>query len=659
MNILFLTMNSFESIDIHNIYSDLMKVFIAHGHYPYIVTPREKKTGENTVFEDFDGYSILKVRIGNISNVSFFEKGISTVFLETHFKKAFNKYLINSQFDLILYSTPPITLAGVVKTLKKKYNSTTYLMLKDIFPQNAIDIELFSAKSPIAKFFRRKERRFYRLSDKLGCMSQANADYVLRNNPDIPKDKVEILPNAIILNPEVDRKGAKSYVRAQYNVPDGAVTFLFGGNLGKPQGIPFMIECLHAVKNRTEFFFIVCGQGSEYHLLEEYKKKENPINLCLINFLPKKEYDELASGCDVGLIFLDHRFTIPNYPSRILSYMENSMPVICSTDPNTDVGNLVEENNFGFSCESNSVADFVNCLESIKASDIHTMGKNAREACERLFSVEECYNKIINVCNNKKGFSTFEKQLTYTLERCWFSSEPQTKSDLVRFMRVDKPIKGCCVQNDPFKTVWSDLRKSEDEILAGASKTIKYEVNKCMKEDVTVSFTPDEAEVSFPVEVLDEFEVSYIEFAKSLDNDELLEAYDRHRLEVLMKGGHLLISKASALGINVYHVYAWGCEASCLLFSVSNFRTDSSLSNLAGRMNKMLHIKDMRWLREKGVYWYDWGNISRLGQQSGIDQFKVSFGGEIVEQYNVLKGMTFKGKLLVFARKFRKALFHA
>lgn len=261
--------------------------------------------------------------------------------------------------------------------------------------------------------------------------------------------------------------------------------------------------------------------------------------------------------------------------------------------------------------------------------------------------------------DNKKGFSTFEKQQSYSLERCWFSMEHQTKADLVRYMRVDEPLGGLFVQSDPFKTVWSDLRKTEEEILAGATKTIKYEVNKCLKEEVTVSFAPEKKGDAFPLAVLDEFEQSYIEFAKSLDNDELLKAYNRHRLEVLLKDGHLLISKAAAPGINVYHVYAWGGEASCLLFSVSNFRSDSSLRNLAGRMNKMLHVKDMRRLRENGVYWYDWGNISRSGSQAGIDQFKVSFGGEIIDQYNVLKGMTLKGKLLVAGRKIKNAIFHA
>lgn len=398
MNILFLTMNPFRSIDMHNIYSDLMKVFIAHGHRPYIVTPRERKTGERTELIDYGDHAILKVRIGNTSNVSFVEKGISTVLLELQFKRAINKYLGKVKFDLILYSTPPITLVGVVKAFKNKYNAKTYLMLKDIFPQNAIDIGLFSARSPIAKYFRWQERKFYKVSDKIGCMSQANVDFVLKNNPGISSEKVEILPNAILLNPETDRTEAKYRVRQQYKVADGAITLLFGGNMGKPQGISFFVDCLRAVKNRSEFHFIVCGGGSEYHLIEEFQKAEKLDNLTLINSLPKIEYDQLASGCEVGLIFLDHRFTIPNYPSRILSYMENSTPVICATDPTTDVGKMVEDNGFGFSCESNSVPAFVSCLEKLRTSDINAMGKRARKACEQLFSVEECYNTISAIC---------------------------------------------------------------------------------------------------------------------------------------------------------------------------------------------------------------------------------------------------------------------
>jgi hypothetical protein len=66
----------------------------------------------------------------------------------------------------------------------------------------------------------------------------------------------------------------------------------------------------------------------------------------LIAGLPKNDYDKLLAACDVGLIFLNKNFTIPNYPSRLLSYLEMKIPVIAATDPNSDIGLDIERNNF-------------------------------------------------------------------------------------------------------------------------------------------------------------------------------------------------------------------------------------------------------------------------------------------------------------------------
>ena len=175
MNILFLTMNIFTDIEMHNIYSDLMKEFISHGHRPYIVTPREKKMGETTELCDFPNHSILKVQIGDTSNVSLIEKGISTITLSGKYYSAVKKHLSNIKFELILYSTPPITLANPVEKMKKHFHCRTYLMLKDIFPQNAVDLGMLSTtgvKGLIYKYFRAKEKNLYAISDRIGCMSQ-------------------------------------------------------------------------------------------------------------------------------------------------------------------------------------------------------------------------------------------------------------------------------------------------------------------------------------------------------------------------------------------------------------------------------------------------------------------------------------------------------
>ena len=112
--------------------------------------------------------------------------------------------------------------------------------------------------------------------------------------------------------------------------------------------------------------------------------------------LPKNEYDQLVRACDVGLIFLDHRFTIPNFPSRLLSYLENKMPVLCATDPNTDMGRMAEENNYGFWCESNSVEAFTVILNKMIHADRLTMGVKGFEFLKKNYLVNNTYNTIVS-----------------------------------------------------------------------------------------------------------------------------------------------------------------------------------------------------------------------------------------------------------------------
>lgn len=394
MNILFLTMNPFDRIDMHNIYSDLMIEFINNGHKPYIVAPREKQFGD-TCFEENGDHAILRVRIGNTTNVSFIEKGISVVLLESQFEAAINKYLGDLDFGLLLYSTPPITFSGIIRKAKKRYNAKSYLMLKDIFPQNAVDLGLFTKKSPIYAYFRNKEKNLYKLSDTIGCMSPANVNYVTRHNPYLSKDKVVEFPNAIIPHQQVDRTASIELIRKHFSVPDSSITYLFGGNLGKPQAIPFFIECLMDNMNKSDRFFIICGSGSDYCLIDDFIKEYNPTNIALVSFLPKKEYDALVEGCDVGLIFLDYRFTIPNFPSRVLSYMENSMPVIVCSDESTDIGKIAETNDFGQWCPSNDVKRFTSIIDEMTTDKVNRMGKKSRSFLENHYSANECYTKIM------------------------------------------------------------------------------------------------------------------------------------------------------------------------------------------------------------------------------------------------------------------------
>lgn len=381
MKILFLSLSRFDDINVRGIYSDLMREFISRGYDVYIASPTERRFGKPTHLLDSENCHILKIRTLNIQKTNLIEKGIGTLLLERQFDRAICKYWGDVKFNLVLYSTPPITFNKVIERIKKRCKCRSYLMLKDIFPQNAIDLGMMKKGSLLHKMFRHKEERLYQISDCIGCMSPANCEYVIVHNSTVDSGKVELCPNAL-MPVEISElsQDERNKLLAKLDIPIKKTLFIYGGNLGKPQGIDFLLKVIKANENLNNSYIIIVGSGTEYSKINSWFKENNPQNAKLLSVLPKDEYDKLIRAADVGLIFLDPRFTIPNFPSRLLSYLENSMPVLLATDPNTDIGRIAEREGFGLWTESGDLDRFMNNMlmlssESAKISDMGHKGK--------------------------------------------------------------------------------------------------------------------------------------------------------------------------------------------------------------------------------------------------------------------------------------------
>lgn len=403
MNVLFLTMLKMD-LNQRMLYTDLMRKFRDEGHNVYIVCPIERREGKPSYTSTENGVHTLFVKTLNVQKTNVVEKGLGQVSIEFLFKKAIHKHFANVKFDLILYSTPPITLMGVVKDMKKRNpQAKSYLLLKDIFPQNAVDMGMMAktgVKGLLYKYFRKQEEKLYKVSDYIGCMSPANVRYVLKHNAWIDPKVVEVAPNNVTLVEESGKampEDERKEILEKYGLPTDKPIFIYGGNLGAPQDIPFLIECLEANKNRKDCHFVVVGTGTYYPMLQHWYENANE-NRCvtIMKGLPKADYDKLVRACNIGLIFLDYRFEIPNFPSRLLSYLENKMAVLCATDPNCDMGQIANENGFGVWVPSNNVKAFTQAVNDLLTRDVKKMGEKGFEFLCKNYLTENTYDIIMN-----------------------------------------------------------------------------------------------------------------------------------------------------------------------------------------------------------------------------------------------------------------------
>jgi len=330
----------------------------------------------------------------NIQKTNLIEKSFSSIIIQYLYGYYLKKLCKNNSFDLIIYSTPPITFNRLINEYRVRFNVKTYLLLKDIFPQNAVDLKIMSSKGIIYKYFKKQEQFLYRISDWIGTMSEANRKYLINENPWIDPQKVEINPNSIEV---VNKKCSNSTNRYITDcLKEGKIIFVYGGNLGKPQGVDFLLEVIKECEDINNAYFLIVGTGTESNKILKWFDSNIPKNAMYINELARDNYDELLTKCHVGLVFLNKDFSIPNYPSRILPYMKNKLPVLLATDIVTDVGKDAEENEYGLWCLSGDVVKFKHCVEQLSFNERlrKKLGENAYYHLNENFSVDVSY-KII------------------------------------------------------------------------------------------------------------------------------------------------------------------------------------------------------------------------------------------------------------------------
>lgn len=373
------------SFQYSTIYLDLVEALAESGHMVTVLAGTSENVEENRIYEE-SGCRVVYVKVPDQFHAGKIKKGLVQLLMEPKMLGQIKHHLWKDSFDLILYPTPPITLANVVKQCRKHFQAKSYLMLKDIFPQNAVDLGMMRAGGLLHRYFCKVEQKLYENSDYIGCMSDANINYMKhRLKPELQK-RLECFPNTVRI-----REKASAGMENVKSL-DEPVRFVFGGNLGKPQNIDFLLQGIERLKDFSKAEFLIIGDGTEAKKTEQFLKEHKCSNARYQRQLPREEYEEILQRQDVGMVLLSSRFTIPNYPSRILSYMQRSKPILAVTDKVTDLKELVtKEAECGYWCASDDIGAFADTIHTIceEREGLVKLGENGHNYFVDNFSVKK------------------------------------------------------------------------------------------------------------------------------------------------------------------------------------------------------------------------------------------------------------------------------
>jgi lipid II:glycine glycyltransferase (peptidoglycan interpeptide bridge formation enzyme) len=207
----------------------------------------------------------------------------------------------------------------------------------------------------------------------------------------------------------------------------------------------------------------------------------------------------------------------------------------------------------------------------------------------------------------------------------------------------------------PFITSIIDLRIDEVALLKAVRKNYVYEIRRATEKDlVSVKI------INHPS--VDDIQ-RYANFFSAFANSKHLGEANISKLIELAKNDALVLAISCAPGNQQIwlcaHAYITDGYRARLLYSASNIEMiDSTDRQLIGRANKHLHWNSITYFKNADYQEYDLGGISKSEALKQIDEFKEAFGGVEVIEYNLLKGVTLKGKLALLGFKVLTIITH-
>lgn len=321
---------------------DLVVEMVAQGYRVTVLVPA---SGLQTPFatEQLDGATVLRVRAPQTKDVGLLRRALAEMLLPFALLRGLRKSgLAATRWDGVIWYSPTIFLGLVAKRVKQASGCRGYLILRDLFPDWAVDAGIMR-RGLAYRLLKHVERYQYRQADVIGVQTPGNAPMVAATAG--RGARIEVLENWLSAPTH-----GECHVSLQTTLLAGRTIFVYAGNMGAAQGMDCLLELAEDLAGRDDAGFLFVGRGSEVERLREYAKLHDLRHVLFMDEIDSKSIPGLLAQCHVGLIALDPRHTTHNIPGKFLTYLRAGLPVLARINAGNDLEQVIETEGVGCVC---------------------------------------------------------------------------------------------------------------------------------------------------------------------------------------------------------------------------------------------------------------------------------------------------------------------
>lgn len=370
---------------------DLLREFVRQGHDLTVLLPAPDQV-EPWRLEDVDGFRVIRLKAPRTKDIGYVRRTLGEFMMPFAMLWQFRKSPLSSeQWEGVVWYAPSIFHGPLASALKSRSNCKGYLIIRDIFPEWAVDMELMGRGLPY-RFYDAVARYQYSVADVIGVQTSGNRKYFDQWKQQ-PGRTLEVLQNWL------DKPAqARCSIRVNETALAGRKVFVYAGNMGIAQGMDILLDLAEKLRHRTDVGFLFVGRGSDASRLKASAKERKLDNILFYDEIHPDEIPNLYSQCSAGIVALDPRHKSHNIPGKFLTYMQNGLPVLANVNVGNDLAQMISDEQVGQVCESNQVGELLQLADKLLTqidSQAEELQNRCRSLFEREFAVDRTVRQIV------------------------------------------------------------------------------------------------------------------------------------------------------------------------------------------------------------------------------------------------------------------------
>lgn len=368
---------------------DLAQQIAGLGHHPVVIVP-SPMSGKPWMLERMDGIEVLRLAAPPTRSPSFARRAIAEMWLPFAMLRSMRRSpFASAKWDLLVWYSPPVFFGPLVAVLRRKCRAKTYLILRDIFPEWALDLGLIN-RGPVFFLFKAVAAIQYAIADVIGVQTPSNLAYL--SSWASPSRRIEVLHNWLRITPDIGCS-----IALEKTALAGRKIFVYIGNMGVAQGLDIFLELIERSLDRTDIGFVFVGRGSEFARLQQEKASRGLKNTLFFDEIDSCEIPGLLAQCHVGLVALHPDHKTHNIPGKFVSYVQYGVPVLARVNAGTDLQRLIEDEQVGKVYVGDSVSELKRLAVELvdDAGQLRAMAERGRKLGRSMFSPIAAARQIV------------------------------------------------------------------------------------------------------------------------------------------------------------------------------------------------------------------------------------------------------------------------